>query len=59
MVKISEEWVQKYQQMRKHYGEDATRKEAFEELERLVRYFELLIEVEDREKKENARSPAT
>lgn len=50
MVEISDEWIQKYQEQRKtHYGEEATREEAIEELGRLVKYFELLLKVEERE----------
>jgi hypothetical protein len=49
MANISDEWIHKFQEIsKKNDGIELSREETIEELERIVRFCELLIEVGER-----------
>ena len=54
MVELSDELIQKYQQMHKDlYGEDISKQEAYEQGSNLVGFFKLLMEWDQKEKQKN------
>lgn len=51
MADLTKEQVEEFRKlMKEEYEKDLTYKEAYEQVWRLVRYFELLIEIDRREK---------